>query len=118
VGTITCVLCTATVTDCCYVNWQINVTLLSTNIKLLQTSFDLVTDGLMPSVTDRLLIKYGILLQCLFLCYDSCVESIMEFLYGWCEHLFVTELNSKYFTRQIFKTVFEWLSLTQHFAIF
>ena len=30
-------------------------------------------------MTDRLLIKYGILLQCLFLCYDSCVESIMEF---------------------------------------
>jgi len=33
------------------------------NCKLLKTSFDLLTDRLMPSVTDRLLIKYGILLQ-------------------------------------------------------
>jgi len=28
----------------------------------------------MPSVTDRLLIMYGILLQRFFLCYNSCVE--------------------------------------------
>jgi len=36
----------------CYVNRQINVSLLSTNIKLLWTSFDLLTDRLMPSVND------------------------------------------------------------------
>jgi len=36
------------------------------------------------------------------------------FLYGWCEHHFVSELNNEYFSRQIFKTVFEWLSLTWH----
>jgi len=53
--------------------------LLSTNIKLLQTSFDLLTDRLMPSVTDRLLIMYGILLQCFFLCGSSCVQSVMGF---------------------------------------
>ena len=61
------------------VNRQINVSLLSRNIKLLWTSFDLLTDRLMPSVTDRLLIMYGILLQHLFLCNSSCVQSIMEF---------------------------------------
>jgi len=33
------------------------------------------------------------------------------FLYGWCEHLFVSELSNVYFTRQHFKTVFEWVSL-------
>jgi len=33
------------------------------------------------------------------------VQSIMGFLYGWCEHLFVGELNNEYFTTQIFKTV-------------
>ena len=61
------------------VNRQINVSLLSRNIKLLWTSFDLLTDRLMPSVTDRLLIMYCILLHHLFLCYDSCVQSIMGF---------------------------------------
>ena len=54
---------TETVVNCCYVNRQINVSLLSTNIKLLKTSFDLMTHRLTPSVTDRLLIMYGILLQ-------------------------------------------------------
>ena len=53
----------------------------------------------MLSVTDRLLIMYGILLQRLFLCYNSCVQSIVGFfLYGWCENLFVIELNNEYFT--------------------
>jgi len=55
-------------------------------------------DRLTPSVTDRLLIMYGILLQHFFLCYSSCVNSIMRFLYGRCERLFATELNNKYFT--------------------
>jgi len=42
-----------TVTNHCCDNRQINVSLLlSTNIKLLQTSFDLLTDRLAPSVTD------------------------------------------------------------------
>jgi len=41
---------------------------------------------------------YGILLQHLFLCYSSCVQSIMGFLIGWSEHLFVSELNNDYFT--------------------
>jgi len=55
----------------------------------------------MQSVTDQLLIMYGILLQHLFLCYSSCVQSKWDFLYGWCEHLFVSELNNEYF-----KTIF------------
>jgi len=42
------------------------VVVLSTNIKLLQTSFDLLTDRLAPSMTNRLLIMYGILLRQLF----------------------------------------------------
>ena len=42
---------------------------------------------------------YGILLQHLFLCHGSCVQSITGFLYGRCERLFVTELTHEYFTR-------------------
>jgi len=53
-----------------------------------------MTDRLTPSVTDRLLVMYGILLQHLF---DNGI-----FLYGRFERLFATELNNKYFTRQIF----------------
>jgi len=45
---------------------------------------------------------YGILLQHPFLCYSSGVQLMMGFLYGQREHLFVTELNNKHFTRQIF----------------
>jgi len=76
------------------------------NIKLLQTSLDLLTDRLMPSVTDRQLIMHSILLQHFFLRDSSCVQSIMVFLYGWCEHLFISELTNEYFTRQI-KQFFE-----------
>ena len=68
ISKITCVIQTETVTSCCYINNQINVSLLSTNIKLLYTSYYLLTDRLTPPVTDRLLIIYGILLQHLFLC--------------------------------------------------
>jgi len=63
---ITCELQTETVTNRFYVNRQINVSLLSANIKLMYTSFDLLTDRLTPSVIDWLLIMYGILLQQLF----------------------------------------------------
>jgi len=67
----------------------------------------------MPSVTDRLLIMYAFLLQHLFLMIQQLYTVDNEtFLYGWCEHHFVSELNNEYFSRQIFKTVFEWLSLT------
>ena len=30
----------------------------------------------------------------------------MVFLYGQCEHFFISELTQEYFTKQIFKTVF------------
>jgi len=41
----------------------------------------------------------------------------MGFFFGWCKHLFVSELNNEYFTRQIFKnSLFDWLSLTWQFA--
>jgi len=61
----------------------------------------------MPSMTDRLLIMYSIVLQHLFLCYTSffTVNSGI-FLYGWCEHHFVSELNNEYFTRKIFSNSF------------
>jgi len=45
---------------------------------------------------------YGILLQHPFPCYSSGVQSIMGFLYGQRQRLFVTELNDKHFARQIF----------------
>ena len=101
ISKISCLLRTETVTACSYVNRQINMSLISTNIKLLQTSFDLLTDRLMLSVTDRLLIMYGILLHSLSLCYSSCIQSIMGFLHGWFKQLIVSELSNKYFTRQI-----------------
>jgi len=60
---------TETVTNCCYVNRRINVSLLSTNIRLLWTYFDLLTNKLTSSVIDRLPIMYGILMRYLFLSY-------------------------------------------------
>jgi len=118
INKIPCVLLTETVTDYCYVNRQINVSLLLRNIKLLWTSFDLLTDRLMPSVTDRLLIMYGILLQHLFLCYSNCVQSIMGF-YIWLgvNSFFVSELNNEYsLPNKYLKTVFKWLNITWQFA--
>jgi len=108
---ITCALRTETVTNRCYVNRQINVSLLSTNIELLYTSFDLLTDRLTPSVIDRLLITYGILLRLLFFVAAVVYSGSWDFLYGRCKQLFVSELNNAYFSRHLFKTVFEWLSL-------
>jgi len=65
-----------------------------------------MTDRQTPSVTDRLLMMYGILLQHCFLCYSSWVQSIMGFFMWQRERLFVTELNNKHFTRQMFKKSF------------
>ena len=66
--------------------------LLPTNIKLQETSFDLLTDRLTPSATDRLLIMYGILLQHLFLRQLCTVDN--GIFYGRCKQLFVSELNN------------------------
>ena len=44
-----------------------------------QTSFDLLTERLTLSVTDRQLFMSGILLQHNFFCYSSCIQSIMGF---------------------------------------
>jgi len=99
---ITCVLRTQTITNRCCVNRQINVCLLSTNIKLLQTSFDLLTDRLTPSVTDRLLIMYSILLRQLFFVAAVVYSGSWDFLYGRCKQLFVSELNNAYFSRHLF----------------
>jgi len=64
---MTCVLRTETVSNRCYVNRQVNVSLLSTNIKLLcRPLLTNMTDRLTPSVTDRLLTTCGILLRKLF----------------------------------------------------
>ena len=48
------------------VDGQIHLTSLSTDIKLLKASFDLLTDRLTPLATDQLLIMYSILLRHLF----------------------------------------------------
>jgi len=110
ISKIICVWWTETVANCCHINRQINVSLLSTNITLMLTAFDLLTDRLMPSVTDWLLVMYSILLQHLYLSYCSCVglqwvssfltahqhkighfsanvglQSTVGFLYGQCE---------------------------------
>jgi len=53
-------------------------------------------------VTDWLLVMYGILLQHLFLCYCSCVQPIMGFFIWIVWTYFVSELDTKYFIRQIF----------------
>jgi len=81
ISKITGILRTETTTrNCCYSNRQINASLLSINIKLLQTS--LLTERPTPSATGRLLIMDGFLLQYLFLCYSSCVQSVIGFLCG------------------------------------
>jgi len=69
----------------------------------------LMTDRLTQSVTDRLLIMYGILLRQLFFVVAVVYSGL--FLYGRRKQLFVSELNNAYFSRNLFKKVFEWLSL-------
>ena len=78
ISKITCLLLTETVTDCCYVNRQINVSLLSTNIKLLWTSLTYwLTDLCHQRLTDC---SSWMAFCCnISLCYSSCVQSIMAF---------------------------------------
>jgi len=76
--------------------------LLSTNIKLLLTSFELLTDGLKPSVTYRLLIMYGILPRQIFFVAAVVYSGSWDCLYGQRKELFVTELNNAYFSRHLF----------------
>jgi len=71
-------------------------------MKLLQTSFDLLTDRLTLSVTDRLLIIYGILPRQLFFVAAVVYSGSWDFLYGRCKQLFVSELNNAYFFRDLF----------------
>jgi len=101
---ITCVLRTETVTNCCYVNRQINVILLPTNTKLLKTSFVLLTwhwqtDALSDWPTADHVWHFA---ETAFLFCGSCVQSIMDFLYGRCKQFFVSELNNAYFSRRLF----------------
>jgi len=56
----------------------------------------------MPSVTDRLLIMYGILLRQLFFVVAVVYSVLWEFLYGRCKQLFVSELNNAYFSGHLF----------------
>ena len=101
-----------TVTKCCYVNSQTAVNLLglSTNIELLWTSFDVLTDRLMPPVTDRMLIMYTA-----FWC--SILFFVTGFFYmaGVNIILLVNE-TMNILPHKYFKTVFEWLSLTWQFV--
>jgi len=107
---ITYVWRTETVTDCCCVHKQTDVSSLSTNIKLLSTSFDLLnwqTDLCHRWLTDCW--------PCTAFCCNIFffvtavvwgLQSIMGFLYGWCKHHFVRNLRNEYFTRKYFRTVF------------
>jgi len=69
-----------------------------------------LTDRLTPSVTDQLLSMHGSLLQRLFLCYDTCVHSLVGFLYGSCEHLLLVNKIMNILPDKYFKTVF-WVSV-------
>ena len=55
---------------------------------------------------------YGILLRQLFFVAAVVYSGSWDFLYGRCKPLLVGELNTAYFFRLYFKTVFKWLSLT------
>ena len=59
-------------------------------------------DRLKPSVTDRLLSICGICCNVSFFVTTVVYSRWWDFLYVWCEHVFVTELNNEYFTRQKF----------------
>jgi len=76
ISRIICVWRTETVTNC-YVNRQIHLTLLSTDIKFLKTSLDLY--WLTDPCRQRLLTMYSILPQHLFLCCSNCVQWSCDF---------------------------------------
>jgi len=56
----------------------------------------------MPSVTDRLLIMYDILLRQLFFVAAVVYSGSWDFLYGRCIHLLGSEWNNAYFSRHLF----------------
>jgi len=60
-----------------------------------------LTDRPTPSVTDWLLIMYGILLQQLFSVVAVVYIGSWDILYGRCKQLFVIELNNAYFSRHL-----------------
>ena len=80
---ITCVLRTETVANRCYVNRQINVNLLSTN--MLYTSFNLLTDAISDwrPTADHVGLRH--FTATAFLCCSSCLQWVTGFLYGQCQ---------------------------------
>ena len=66
------------------------------------TDFWLTDYRLTPSVTDRVLIMYSIFRWHLFLCYSSCVQSVLGLFIWLMWRFFACKLNNVYFTRQIF----------------
>ena len=95
------------VVNCCYV---ISI-LMSAYYQQLSNAVEqfwlrpILTDRLTPPATGQLLIMYSILLRHIFPCYSSCVWGCMGFLYGWCKHLFVSELNNSYLPDKYFEAV-------------
>jgi len=78
-----------TVTNHCYVNRQIIVSLFSTNIKLLSTSFDLLTDAISDWPTaDHV--------RQLYFVAALVYSGLWDFLYGRYNQLF-SELNNAFF---------------------
>jgi len=101
---------TETVTNCCYVNRQIHLTLLSTDIKLLKTRFDLLTDRLMPCT--------AFCCDVFFPCCISCVHAVVRVIFNMA-HVSIFLLGDWILLISpdtCFETVFEWQSLTRHFA--
>jgi len=80
------------------ISWITELLLVVVHRQINEQILDLMTDRLTPSVTDLLLIVYGILLRQLFFV----AAVVMEFLYGLCKQLFVSELNNAYFSRHLF----------------
>jgi len=115
ISKITCVQRTETDANRCYVNRQINVSLLSINkYQIAVDQFwlrptDWQTDAISDWPTADHVRQFSTT-AFLFL-WQLCTVDNGIFLYGWCKQLFVSELNNAYFSAVYFKTVFEWLSL-------
>jgi len=101
INKIPCVLRTETAPNHCHVNRLINVSLLSTNIKLQYTNFWL-TDWQTDAISDWPTADHVCHFAATFFAAAVVYSRSLDFLYGWCKNLFVSELKTAYFTRQIF----------------
>ena len=90
---VTCVWQTKTVTNYCYVNKQIHLTLLSTEMKILQTSFDILHCNRLRA-TDRNSDCWSCKAFCcdiFFFVAEAVYRGSCNFWYGRCKHFSVRE---------------------------